>query len=150
MKAIACALAVSVLTASVARAQTDDPRYLCASHHAVEALRACTTVIKDILQPPEDKIVAYRNRGYTYQLGGDLERAIADYDAAVKMALTEDKHPKGRAAALLAKTYVDRGVAWRERGDVDKALADFDAALAADPDLASARENRDALFFKSR
>ncbi len=136
--------------ASPALTQTDDPRFLCASHHAGEAIRACSVVIRDALQPPEDRIVAFRNRGYTYQLQGQLGRAIGDYDAAVKMALADGPHPKGKAATLLAKTYVDRGVAWREKGDVDKALADFDAAIAADPTLASAQENRDALFFKKR
>ena len=140
----------AALVAGAAAAQTDDPRFLCASRHSAEAIRACTTVIRDSLQPPEDRVVALRNRGYAYQLQGDLDRAIADYDAAIRLAFSEDKHPKGRAATMLAKTYVDRGVAWREKGEVEKALADFDAAIEADPTLSSAQENRDALFFRKR
>jgi tetratricopeptide (TPR) repeat protein len=150
MRAIFVVAAAGVLVTTAVHAQTDDPRYLCASRHSAEALRACTTVIRDSLQPPEDRIVALRNRGYTYQLQGDLDHAISDYDASIKLALVEDRHPKGRAAAMLAKTYVDRGVAWREKGEVEKALADFDAAIDVDPTLASAQENRDALFFRNR
>jgi tetratricopeptide (TPR) repeat protein len=150
MRARALIIVAAALTAAApASAQTKDPAFLCASHHAAEAIRACTTIIRDGLLTPEARIVAFRNRGYTYQLQGDLAHAIADYDAAVKLALAEGK-PRGRAATLLAKTYVDRGVAWREKGDAEKALADFDAAIEADPNLGSAHENRDALFFKSR
>jgi tetratricopeptide (TPR) repeat protein len=140
----------ALVIAGAASAQSRDPSFLCTSRHTAEAIAACTAIIRDSLQPPEDRVVALRNRGYTYQLTGDLDRAIVDYDAAVKLALAEGKHPKGRAATLLAKTYVDRGVAWRAKGEVDKALADFDAALAADPNLVSAQENRDALFFQSK
>ena len=51
-----------------------------------------------------------------------------------------------RAAPLLAKTYVESGAALEREGRA----ADREAAVAADPALASTRENRDALFFPSR
>ncbi len=136
----------ALLAATSARAQYDDPVQLCAARHTADAIRACTKVVKDFTLPAETRVIALRNRGYSFQLQGDLDKAIGDYDAAIKLAAAGQ--PRGKAALMLAKTYVDRGVAWREKGDVDKALADFDAALAVAPDLASAKDNRAALFFK--
>lgn len=52
---------------------------------------------------------------------GELDRAIASYEAAIKL------DPK-RAAF-----YADRGRAWAIKGDPDKALADFDQAIKLDP-----------------
>jgi tetratricopeptide (TPR) repeat protein len=123
---------------------------MCGSTTPALAIRACSVVVADSLAPPEDRIIALRNRGFSHQLEGDLDGAIADYDAAVKLSNTTFAHPRGQDARILAKTLVDRGVAWRAKGDPDKALADFDAALWVDPQLASAQENREALFFKSR
>ena len=50
---------------------------------------------------------------------GDLERAIADFDQAVRL------DPKSAAA------FNDRGTSYGMRGDNDRAIADFDAAHQA-------------------
>jgi tetratricopeptide (TPR) repeat protein len=131
-------------------AQAGGIRDLCASTTRSDAVRACSVIIADSLAPPEDRIIALRNRGFSYQQQGELDRAIADYDTAIKLSHSSAAHPRGQDARILARTLVDRGVAWREKNEPDKALADFDAAIEIDPQLASAQENRDALFFKSR
>ena len=147
----ALALTVLAVTAGVATAaHALDIRQRCASTARPDAIRACTVVITDALAPSEDRIIALRNRGFSHQQQGDLDTAIADYDAAIKLSRTVAVNPRGQDARLLAKTLVDRGVAWREKGDPDKALADFDAAADADPTLVSAQQNRDALYFQSR
>jgi tetratricopeptide (TPR) repeat protein len=146
---LALAGGVAVMAAASA-AHAMDIRQMCASTARPDAIRSCTVIISDGLAPAEDRIIAMRNRGYSYQLQGELDRAISDYNAAIKLSQATAPHPRGQDARVLAKTLVDRGVAWREKGDPDKALADFDAAEAADPTLASAAENRDALYFKKR
>lgn len=150
-RTLALALAAGAAAlAAASGAHAMDIRQMCASTARPDAIRSCTVIISDTLAPPEDRIIALRNRGYSHQLQGDLDRAIADYDTAIKLSQATAAHPRGPDARILAKTLVDRGVAWREKGEPEKALADFDAAEAADPTLVSAAENRDALYFKKR
>jgi len=72
-------------------------------------------------------------RGNGHRSRGDLDRAIADYDAALK------ENPK------LADAHHNRGVAWHAKGDRRRALADFDAALRLQPDFHDARASRRTL-----
>lgn len=83
--------------------------------------------------PPPDP-AALLARGDGHNRRGDLDRAIADYDAALK------------ADPKLAEAHHGRGIAWRARGDRRRALADFDAALRLKPDFEGARASRRALF----
>ena len=143
-------LAAGAALLAAGAAHAGDIRQQCGSTTRADAIRASSVIVADALAPPEDRVIALRNRGFSYQQQGDLDSAIVDYDAAVKLAKTAGARPRSQEARMLAKVYVDRGVAWRLKGEPEKALADFDAALAVDPQLASAQENRDALFFRSR
>jgi len=73
-------------------------------------------------------------RGDDFNIKGELERAIADYDAALKVD------------PAFAEALNGRGMAWRAKGDRRKALSDFDAALKLKPDFEAARANRKSLF----
>lgn len=74
------------------------------------------------------------SRGDDFNMKGELARAIADYDAALKVDPAS------------AEALNGRGVAWRAKGDRRRALADFDAALKLKPDFEPARANRKSLF----
>ncbi|MGL5168371.1 MAG: DUF1850 domain-containing protein [Afipia sp.] len=73
-------------------------------------------------------------RGDDFNIKGDLDRAIADYDAALKVD------------PAYAEALNSRGMAWRAKGDRRRALTDFDAALKLKPDYEAARANRKSLF----
>ena len=73
-------------------------------------------------------------RGDDFNVKGELDRAIADYDAALKVE------------PALAEALNSRGMAWRAKGDRRRALSDFDAALKLKPDYQAARANRKSLF----
>jgi hypothetical protein len=73
-------------------------------------------------------------RGDDFNIKGELDRAIADYDAALKVD------------PAFAEALNNRGMAWRSKGDRRRALADFDAALKLKPDYDAARTNRKSLF----
>ncbi|CAN5454720.1 hypothetical protein BH10PSE11_BH10PSE11_19800 [soil metagenome] len=73
-------------------------------------------------------------RGDDFNIKGDLDRAIADYDAALKVE------------PAYAEALNSRGMAWRAKGDRRRALSDFDAALRLKPDFEAARANRKSLF----
>ena len=64
---------------------------------------------------------AYDNRGSAYQAKGDIDRAIADHDEAIRL------DPRYAAA------YDNRGGAYQAKGDHDRAIADFDEAIRLDP-----------------
>src|SRR5262245_5115076 len=63
----------------------------------------------------------YLARGERGFRRGDLDRAIADFDAAIRL-------DPGKAMA-----YGQRGNAWRSKGDQERALADYEAAIRIDP-----------------
>lgn len=87
---------------------------------------------RDVAAPPPDAATLVA-RGDGHSRNGEFDRAIADYEAALK---ADPKH----ADALHA-----RGLAWRAKGDRRRALADFDAALRLRPDFDSAKANRRTL-----
>ena len=66
---------------------------------------------------------AYYNRGIAWRHKGDPDRAIADYDQAIKLNPT-------------AAAYNNRGSAWAAKGEFDRAMADLDQAIKLDPRLA--------------
>jgi len=60
---------------------------------------------------------AFKIRGDVYRTKGELDRAIADYDASIKLNPT------------FAGAFYGRGVAYRMKGDRDRAIADFREAI---------------------
>jgi tetratricopeptide (TPR) repeat protein len=64
---------------------------------------------------------SYRERAIDWSKKGDLNKAIADLDQAVRLAPDD------------AQAYHDRGNAWGRKGDTDRALADFERALQIEP-----------------
>lgn len=76
-----------------------------------------------------DRLKALVARGGAHARKGEVERAIADYDAALRL--------EGGQADL----FNARGELWWKQGDRPKALADFGAAIKLDPDHQIARGN---------
>jgi tetratricopeptide (TPR) repeat protein len=56
---------------------------------------------------------AYNNRGIAYAGKGELDRAIEDYNTAIKL------NPE------LADAYYNRGIAYRDKGELDRAIEDY-------------------------
>ena len=73
---------------------------------------------------------AYHNRGYAWDLKGEHERAIADYNEAIRL------NPKDAIA------YNNRGHSWQHKNDLDRAIADYTGAIQANPKYALAYRNR--------
>ena len=77
--------------------------------------------------------MAYNDRGVAYDKKGDLDNALADYTAAIKI------DPNSRDA------YANRAVLYDHKGDPERAIADYRAALARNPKPEDARDIEDAL-----
>jgi tetratricopeptide (TPR) repeat protein len=102
----------------------------CGKATGREGIDACTRVIASGETGSRGRAVAFYNRGQDWFHAGEYDRAIADFDAAIRL------NPAS------AWTLNNRGTAWYFKGDPDRAFADFDAAVQRDPEYARAWHNR--------
>jgi tetratricopeptide (TPR) repeat protein len=127
-------------------------------------LAACSRLIEDRASPPDQKALAYRFRGRTRVEAGALEAAIADLDAAIRLAPSDSQAFVFRAQARLGRGdvegavadyaevvrlrprspvgYSGRGHAHLVKGRAMEAVADFSEAIRLSPASASAHNNR--------
>jgi lipoprotein NlpI len=80
---------------------------------------------------------AFYARGAAYYGKGDLDRAIADYDEAIRL------NPKDKNA------FIYRSVAYRAMGNLDRAIADCDRIVQLDPENAYAYRARAMVYWQS-
>ncbi|MEN3374985.1 MAG: hypothetical protein V7604_340, partial [Hyphomicrobiales bacterium] len=103
----------------------------CAQDRVADlAIAGCSRIVEDAKQKPKARGVAFYNRGNAHVLKGDHDKAIADFDEALKL------EPKN------ASIYNNRGNARGDKGESDAATADFEAALKINPRYAAAYFNR--------
>ena len=76
-----------------------------------------------------DRVKALILRAGAYDRKGQIDRALGDYDTALRLDPT------------LADIFSARGELWRRKGDYPRALADFGAALKLNPRHEVARGN---------
>ena len=87
--------------------------------------------------PTQNKLyaLAYVVRGIEYAENGEFERAISEYDQAIK-------HDPDLVGA-----YINRGLVYENLGDFERALTDYNKAIELDPDYAKAYFNRGNVYF---
>jgi tetratricopeptide (TPR) repeat protein len=102
-------------------ARADDAA-TCRTWTGEEALAACTRMITSNTLRGGDLAQAYLWRGITHSRNtGDWDRAIADFNEAIKLG-TRD-----------AGAYAGRAGAYMRKGEIDRALPDLNQGLALDP-----------------
>ena len=85
------------------------------------AIKYCTRAIESSKLSPTERAQAHLSRGVEWSTKSDYDRAITDYDAALRI------DPK------LADALHNRGIAWAHKGNPDRAITDFDAGLRLQP-----------------
>jgi tetratricopeptide (TPR) repeat protein len=95
----------------------------------------CTRAIQSRLSEKE-LARAFSNRGNAYNEKEDYDRAIQDYDQAIRL---KPNH---------APTFSNRGVAYGRKGDYDRAIQDYDQAIRLNPNNADAFSNRGAAYVR--
>src|SRR5262249_4283868 len=77
----------------------------------------------------------YHNRALLYDDAGDFERAIPDYDNAIRLDPS------------YANAYSNRGNAHRAMGNFERAIADYSDAIRLDPDNPNRVRSRGYAYF---
>ena len=93
-------------------------------------IKGCTALIESGKETTLVLSIAHTNRGNAYAAKGEFDRAISDYDLAIKY------NPS------FSKPFNNRGVAFLKTGNYDGAIKDFDEAIKLTPDYARAFANR--------
>jgi tetratricopeptide (TPR) repeat protein len=105
----------------VTSARSDDTA-TCKTWTGEEALAACTRMITSNTLRGGDLAQVYLWRGITHARNtGDWDRAIADFNEAIRLGSRDAGAYAGRAAAYIRK------------GEIDRALPDLNQGLALDP-----------------
>src|SRR5262245_47707481 len=105
-------------------AAREDAWQACIGGDVYLKLSACTHIIPSLSE--RNRVVAYYNRGLAHHQKADYDRAIRDFDEAIRL------DPK------YAHAYYNRGLAHHQKADYDRAIRDFDEAIRLDPKYAHA------------
>jgi lipoprotein NlpI len=118
----------------VSRALADDMD-TCRRANAEEAIAACTRAIGSGRSRGASLAGAYNNRGTAYYGKGDYDRAVADYDEAIRL---DPKYPFA---------YNNLGNAYRANGDYDRAVANYNEAIRLDAKSVATYVNRGSAYY---
>jgi tetratricopeptide (TPR) repeat protein len=117
---ISAILTISVLLNAGALAQSPKDWSQCIGREGPiidVVIEGCTAIIQAGQDPPKKLATAFDNRGIAYRLKGEYDRALRDYEQAIRL------NPSS------ANPYNNRGVIYRIKGDYDRAIADYDEAI---------------------
>ena len=119
-----------------ATAPTQQQRDWCQKEGTTDAqtIAGCDAVIPSGVLSSGDLALAYNKRGNAYANMGQHERAIQDYDLAIKQQPT------------MPWPYNNRGNAYRRLGQLDRALQDYDQAIKLKPDYVFPFANRGIIY----
>lgn len=116
------AAALLLAAAAAAHGQTDDAeRCLSVTGNPDLAIQHCTRAIESGKFSGDPLAQLHYSRAIEWSAKNDHDRAIADYDAALRI------NPRYSDALF------NRGNAWADKGDPDRAIADYDAVLSLTP-----------------
>ena len=137
-KRLAFILTGVVLAGASASAQTPQERAWCEGEDAVtidQRIEGCSAVIKAARNKGDKLAEAFNNRGISYRLKGEHDRAIQDYNQAI------------RINAKFAAAYNNRGIAYDRKGDYDRAIADYTQSIVLGAGDAAAYNGRGNAYF---
>jgi tetratricopeptide (TPR) repeat protein len=121
-------------TAPVPQAPDPAPCFAAiAANDDSKIIAACSALADNDKTPQADRVKALLARAGVYQRKDQIDRAVADYDIALRLDPT------------LADIFNARGELRRKQGDRPRALQDFAAAIRLKPDHAAAKANYKSL-----
>src|SRR5918995_1809935 len=88
---------------------------------ADQSIEGCTAVIQAARGVPAKLAIAFNSRGNSHAAKDQPDRAIEDFDQAIRLNPND----------VLSLVY--RGLAWHRKGQYDRAIQDYDQAIGLDP-----------------
>jgi tetratricopeptide (TPR) repeat protein len=104
-----------------------------AAHDDDKVIAICSPLVDNDKTLKVDRVKALIARAAAYDRKDQIDRAIADDGAALRLDPS------------LADLFNARGELWRRKGDRPRALQDFAAAIKLNPDIAAAKANYKSL-----
>lgn len=133
----AALLAIALSGSATAASPALEARWRqCASVDADASVVACTAIIGTGTEKDARLASAYYDRANAWREKSEYDRAIADYDLAIRL------RPD------FADAFVNRGIAFYGKRQFDRAVEDDDAAIRLKPGLAEAYNNRCLAYLK--
>lgn len=108
----------------------EPPAVVCRQGQPADAVAACGGILSRKDLSPEVRALTLTNRGNAHGKLKDLDSALVDFEAAIKL------NPK------LAAAHNFRGIALRGRGDYELAVESYSTAIALQPQIAVYYRNR--------
>jgi Tfp pilus assembly protein PilF len=106
-------------------------RCISASNYQTSVLECSAILTSSRTQlPASDRARAFYARAHAYRMSQQEDKAMADYDEAIKLVPTMTKALNGRGLIL------------QHRGDCPAAMKDYDAAIKADAQYADPMTNK--------
>jgi tetratricopeptide (TPR) repeat protein len=101
-------------------------------------IAGCTRVVQDQSESASNRAIAQRNRGVAYDMLGAQDRALADFEEAIKL----DRN--------YAPAHLSRGIMYGKKGDYDRAIAEYSEAMRIDPKYAVAYSRRGNAYYAKK
>lgn len=142
----------------------EDAKRCAAISDPDQALPYCNAAIESGQLSPEELAVTLINRGVSYSKKGNYDRAIPDFDQAIRLnpglayafacrgtvysykgnydRAIQDYDEAIRLDPSNVKTLYDRGTAYGYKGNFDRAILNYDQAIRLNPNYAKAFYNR--------
>ena len=135
---------------------------------ADQRINGCSSIIQSSRETRRNVAIAYYSRGLAYYDKGDDDRAIAEFNEAIRLDpkfayayssrglaydhkgdlghADPDYNEAIRLDPKYAQAYFNRGNAYYQKGDDDRAIADYSEAIRLDPKYAYAYNNRGTAY----
>jgi tetratricopeptide (TPR) repeat protein len=131
--AVALTAVSAIVLASTVCAQQSDERRRCFASEGVtpqQKLESCTLLIESAGQSSQTRVAALNSRGNAHLSQRNYDRAIDDYNEAIRLD------------PAFAIGFNNRGLAYQRKGQIDRAIEDYGEAIRLNPAYALAFANR--------
>jgi tetratricopeptide (TPR) repeat protein len=108
----------------------------CNTGNADQRISACTRILDRGRENTNNRSSAHNSRGIAYFSKGETDRAMRDFDEAIRL--------KPKAPVLL----YNRGFASYSKGDYDRAIQDYDEAIGIFPKYMLAINDRGNAYYR--